>query len=148
MQRQHEETHQGAAATPFVTYLLVITQLAIGTFHVIVGPNLLTSGAVQEGNHLVKLGAFQHGQYVDQLGHLGKLQVLAQRQPAIPRLPHAGRVEETVELVGEGAEHGQIWQILQHGAEVASLAWAEVFPARDDEIAVLEDEVGFVLAGE
>jgi hypothetical protein len=89
-----------------------------------------------------------NGQRVDQLRHLVKHRVLAQCQPAIPCLPHAGRIEQTVELVGEQAEHGQVWQILQQGAQILSLPRAKVFPARDDEKAVLEDEVRFVLAGE
>jgi hypothetical protein len=74
--------------------------------------------------------------------------MLAQRQPAVPRLPHAGRVEQTVESVGEETEYGQLRHVLQHGPELLALACAKVFPTGHDEIAVFEDKVRFVLAGE
>ena len=148
VQGEDDKTHDGSSAAPFVPNLFKVTQTAIGSFDVIVGSYALTYGAVQVGDHLVELFGTEHVQRLSQIGIGQKRGIFHQGRPSAAGLMRAELgIEQAIDLEHEATQRTQFGHVLEHEAEPASLAAAQVFGAGDEEMAMFPDEVGLFFFG-
>lgn len=68
VQGQDEEPDDSFSASPFVAYLLEMSQASIGAFDMVVSSYALASGTVQVCDHLREFVGTEHGESRHQIG--------------------------------------------------------------------------------
>ncbi len=145
---EDDESHDGAAATPFVADLFEVAKSAVGSLDVIVGPNTLTGGAVQVGDHFVELVGAQHRQRLGEIGVGQEFGIVHESGPSALGLVGAEvGIEQAIDLEDETPQGAQLGQMLEHLAEAPSLAAVEMFRTGDDEMAMFPDEIRLLFLG-
>ena len=68
VQGQGKEPDDSFSASPFVAYLLEMSQASVGAFDMVIGSHALVSGTVQVCDHLREFVGTEHGESRRQIG--------------------------------------------------------------------------------
>jgi hypothetical protein len=148
IQSQDDEADNGPPSPPLVTHLFQVSQTAIGSLHVIVGPHPSGFGTVEERHHLVEFLGAEHCQRPSQVGIGQILRVFDQSRAAARRLMGTlFWVEQTVDLKHKIPQHPRLGQVAKDLAEPAAFSPIEVFGSGHDQVAMFPDEVRLFLLG-
>ena len=148
VQSQDDKADNGPPPSPFVPHLFKVPQLAVGSFHMIIGSHLFGLRAVEERHHLVELLGVEHRQCLGQVWIRQVPRIFDQRRTTATGLMRTLLgVEQTVDLQHEASKRPRRWQVAKDSAQQASLPTIEVFGAGHDQVTMLPNEVRLLLLG-